>query len=201
MLSLGLGLLFISYLFLTVVFRSNERRGVLSLGIVGAADSQSSKGSGSLIGAEAKLGDPAQLRLQDFHRVVMKAGKPAWEVRAVEARYYKSSGVTHVNDAQVTVYRKDETPIELSSNAAKLYLKAETLAGADLEGDIRVKLDQSTVVRSEFASYDAEGRKIVAPGEVLIEGEKFAIEGKRLDYEIDNNRLSLNEDVRSRFSE
>ncbi len=191
---ISLGVVFILALTSVVLSRSRERRSIIGLeGSLGADSPTQSSQSGEL----SQSG--SELHLQDFHRVEVKDGVPAWEIRAKDARYFAEAGLTHVNDATVTIFRDKRSKIMLRSNAAKLYLQGQALQKAEMEGGIQVLIDNSLQVRTEFAAYDSVKGEITSPDKVEITGSGFELRGVGMVIKVDSREISLLEEVDSSF--
>jgi LPS export ABC transporter protein LptC len=178
---------------MTAIVKSMGRRSVL---FVESPTSEQSTEFNSLDQLRTASG---KLRLQDFHRVEVKGGRSVWEVKAKDARYYPSRKVTHVNDADVVIYRGADSSVRITSRAAKLHLDETSLDRAELEGSVLVALDSDVTIETEYAVYDAAIQEITAPGKVVIKGEGYQVEGVGLDVEIDNEIVKLSDRVYSVF--
>ncbi len=187
------GCLFFSFLVITAIVKSVGRRSVLFVESPTAEQSTEFNSLDQLKTASSKL------RLQDFHRVEVKGGRSVWEVKAKDARYYPSRNVTHVNDADVVIYRSADSSVRITSRAAKLHLSENALDRAELEGSVLVVLDDGVTIDTEYAVYDAATQEINAPGRVVIKGEGYQVEGIGLDVEIDNEIVKLSDRVYSAF--
>ena len=89
--------------------------------------------------------------------------------------------------------------MRLNSSSARLYLEGDSLAKAELEGDIVVAVDKDVTVKTDLATYDAAAREISAPGPVVIQGKGFEVKGVGLDFAIDEQIVKLSDDVYSYF--
>jgi LPS export ABC transporter protein LptC len=181
---------FLLILIITVIFRSNTRRSVLS-------ESRATD-SGAAFAELEETG--TRVHLQDFHRVEVKEGRPVWEVKAKDAQYFAQEGVTHINDSAVVVYRPDRSAVRINAASAKLYMSEESIERAELEGNVVVNLGESVTVTTDMAVYQARTRKIVAPGRVSIDGKGYEVTGERLSLDLDSQLGTLSERVTSRFA-
>src|SRR5262245_18802407 len=74
-----------------VIFRSSTRASVLSsigTDLATLPENVSDQSGGSVT---------SKLLLEDFHRIEVKNGRPVWEIRAKDAKYYPKDFVIHVN--------------------------------------------------------------------------------------------------------
>ena len=186
-------LLYVAAMGSVVVSRSGSRRSVIEAsGALGV-------GSAATAAAKESAGNGSQVQMQDFHRVEIKAGKPVWEVRARDAKYFPQEMVTHVNEASLVVFRQEESPVTIESRAARLNLAGQSLHHASLEGAVSIKVGESFALTTEVADYDVTDRRVVAPGEARIEGKGFEVEGSGLTYDVDTETLTIARDVRCTF--
>jgi LPS export ABC transporter protein LptC len=172
-------------------FRSSQRRSVVSTG-VNSGMSQ----SGAL---SEQVTSVSKVQLEEFHRVEVKHGKPIWEIRAKDAKYYPQDFVTHVNGAQLTIFREKHQDVHVNSEAAKLYLGTGTLVRAVLDGNIEIAVEDGLQVKTQSAEFDAAHKIFTASGDVEISGKGFQVRGKNFRYAVDSGLLSFAEDVHCVF--
>ncbi len=186
-------LLYVAAMGSVVVSRSGSRRSVIEAsGALGSTSSATSV-------AKESAGNASQVQMQDFHRVEIKAGKPVWEVRARDAKYFPQEMVTHVNEASLTVFRDEGAPVKIDSRAARLNLAGQSLHHASLEGAVSIKVGDSFALSTEVADYDVTDRVVAAPGAARIEGKGFEVEGTGLTYDVESETLTIAHDVRCVF--
>ncbi len=188
---LGLGA-FLLFLITTAFLRSSNRGSLLSSGKQSIPESL-------LGGAGNGREEASEVHLQEFHRVEVKEGKPAWEIHAREARFFPDQKLTHVNDASLTIYRAKNSFVGMRSKAAKLFMNGTSLSKADLEGDVVVSIDDSVFTQTDFATYDVQTGLVKAPGHVSINGSGFEIKGTGLEAIVENHEMTLQDNVTSRF--
>ena len=143
----------------------------------------------------------SEIHLQDFHRVEVKEGRKLWELRAKDAKYFASEGVTQVNEAAMIIYRPEQPAVNVSSRSAKLYLEGESLSRVELEGDIVVAIDNSIEMRSGLAFLDMTQRLLRAPAHATLAGPGYEVQGVELEVDIDQQNVRFYRDVESRFEQ
>ncbi len=143
--------------------------------------------------------DEAGLFLQDFHRVEVKNGKPMWEVRARDARYYAGEQLALVTDPALTVYRKKRSKVELKSDAGKLHLDGDSLTRAELEGNIVIQVDESLTFTTDQAVYNRTEGTLTAPGRVMFSGPGYQVEGSGFRLSLVDHTVEIYSDVSSEF--
>lgn len=192
--SLGLALLFCAYAAVTVSVRSSQRKSIFT------ASDASASGMDYFAGMDEPETAGSRLHLQEFHRIAVKDGQPVWEVEASDAQYYSKEGVTHLNDANLTVHREGGSKVRLQAKSAKLLSNEGTLARAELVGDIVVELEKGLVIKTDLALYYVLRSQISAPGHVIIQGEGYSIEGDELTADLAAQTLKLSSNVVSVFT-
>ena len=186
-------LLYVAAMGSVVLSRSGSRRSVIEAsGALGSV-------AGSNAVAKESIGNGSQVQIQEFHRVEIKEGKPVWEVRARDAKYFPQEMVTHVNEASLVVFREESTPVTIDSRAARLNLSGQSLQHASLEGAVNIKVGDSFALSTEVADYSVVDRRVFAPGEVKISGKGFEVEGEGLTYDVDSEALTIAHNVRCTF--
>lgn len=187
---IALGLIFLLFMLISLIFRSSQRNSVIAGGnVVHGADSA----------LPAQEGSGPEIRLQDFHRVQVKDGKKIWEISATDAHYFPTEGVTHVNQASLMIYRPKGGSVHLKSDSAKLTFSGATLSRADLEGSIEVVLDENLKMTTEFASFEISSGVIHAPGAVEIDGPNYRLSGTGLSVKLNDQKIELEKNVNSIF--
>lgn len=192
--SLVSALLFCSYVLVTVSLRSRQRKSIFTTDDAFASSSDQFAGM-----AEPGVGG-SRLHLQEFHRVAVKNGRPVWEVDASDAQYYSKEGVTHLNDVKLVVHREKDSKVRLEAKSAKLLSQNDTLARAELVGDIVVSMDSGIVLETQLALYQVLAGKISAPERVKIQGEGYSIEGDELTADLQAQVVRISRNVASVFT-
>ena len=192
--SLAFALLFCGYVVVTVSFRSRQRTSIFS-----AVDAHATAAN-QFAGMAEPSAEGSKLFLQEFRRIEIKNGQPAWEVEATDAQHYSKEGVTHLNDAKLIVYREQDSKVRLTAKSAKLRSQGDTLARAELLGDIVVSLDSDLVLETQLALYHILTGKITAPERVNILGEGYSIKGDKLSANLNAQTLKLSGNVVSVFT-
>ncbi|MBP9837865.1 MAG: LPS export ABC transporter periplasmic protein LptC [Proteobacteria bacterium] len=187
----------ITYLLVLTVFaliRSSSRSSVFS------ANYFSDYNANTTIGEEA-TNSSSKLQLQDFHRLTVQDGKPVWEIEAKDAKFYPLDNVTHVNNANLNIFRGKNGKVNVKANSARLYMQGATLDKAVLEGNVQIEVENSLSVITEAAEFSAKEKIFSAAGSVLIKGNGYKISGFGLSLPIETEYLVLRHDVECEFSE
>lgn len=182
---LAVGTSFVLLICASMITRSMSRRPLFS------RDSAMPQAEG---GSESSA-----VRIQDFHRVGMKDGHPKWDVKATEARFVASTGITHVSDADVVIYQDDGSKVFLKAPSAKLTLKGGALDKAEMSGRIELTLDNGIKVIASVAQYLAEAQEVRAAGPVDIYGDGFLIQGIGLRVDTEVQYMELEREVKTKF--
>jgi LPS export ABC transporter protein LptC len=187
------GVTYCLFLILSIAAASSKRHSVLGGSEAASADS-------FFAGLPEVAAGVSKLRLQDFHRVAIKEGKTIWEVKASDAQYYSSEGITHLDNAALTLYQADNTKVALQANSAKLHMGDGGLSRAELLGGVVVRWDSGLTVESEAALYELAKGEITAPDHVKIFGDGYNVEGDVLRVLVEDQRLTLARNVQSVFT-
>lgn len=192
----GLGIfavLYLLFLFGVVVVNSMQRTSVLS-GSLASTDSLSQ------VEGRTALSEGTKIQLRDFNRVEVREGKPVWEIRAKEARYFASSSVVLVSDADLTVYQSDGSKTFIGSKGAKLHLKDSAVERVELEGDVKVELSGSFVAKTQYAAYLSGERGLSAPGLVKLAGDGYSVEGVGFHMNLESGEVNFLGKVKTFFT-
>lgn len=129
--------------------------------------------------------------IRDFRRVKTKQGKPVWEVKAAEARYFDDQDAIVVRAPEVTFFFDEGTRrATLSGAEGRLQLDGQELESVNLEGDVRLTLDDLEF-RTATASYERERDLISAPGAVTITGRAMDVQAEGMEILVTPQRVRL----------
>lgn len=188
-----LGVLYLLLLAGTIVYNSLGRQ---NLFLAGIGDAE----SGAL---EISHGTDAPrhvaIHLQDFHRTDIKDAVKRWEVKAADAAHYMNEGITRVHKASVVIYRTDGSVVVLDAANARIVSSKGSVSRVELEGDIKVTLNNEIAITTNVASFEESLGKVVTPSKVLLEGPGYSIDGVGLELEIDTNIVTIKDNTVSRF--
>jgi LPS export ABC transporter protein LptC len=134
-------------------------------------------------------------RIRDFHRVKVDDGRKVWEVAAREAQYYQEEELVVVKQPLVSFHMKDGRMISLRGEEGKVMLGERDLRQVEVSGGIEVTLGDYAL-RADFARYERDPDRIVAPGAVQIRGADFALSGQGMRVDVKEQRLTLDRQVR-----
>lgn len=143
----------------------------------------------------------SQLHLQEFNRVQVKEGKPVWEIKAKDAKYFTQENITQVSQPDLLVHRQKDEPLRLKGKLAKLVLDGEALKRAEVEGSVAVDLNQTTTMKTESGTYTTDTQLLTAPGAVYIVGRGFIVQGKGMTFAVESEELTLHSDVSTMFEQ
>jgi LPS export ABC transporter protein LptC len=113
--------------------------------------------------------------IRDFRRVKTKDGKPVWEVKAAEARYFDDEAAIVVQAPEVIFFFDEGVRrAALSGAEGRLQLAGQELESVQVEGQVRLTLDDLEF-RTDVASYERARDLISAPGVVTITGKALDV--------------------------
>jgi LPS export ABC transporter protein LptC len=199
--ALTIGGFFLFYLTANVILRSQQRK-EKSFFSASSNSAQNNQQQNRLDNMKSNLD------IAEFYRVQIDRGVPTWEVRAKNAKYITEEKLTYVTAPILKLHRKSkerskekgvaQQPINITAKSARLSLDGDKLIKAELEGDVIVASDGTTVT-SNFSIYDSEKRSVFSPGEAHILGVNYETSSQSLELDIDSMTLFLQKEVNSKF--
>ena len=138
------------------------------------------------------------LRIKDFHRSKIEDGRKVWELFGEEARYYKEQKEAVIKKPKFFYYDKEGEVAESQGEEARMYLNDKELERMELRGDIEVSI-QGYVLKSEEANYLPAKDQIVLPSHTTVVGEGIAVEGSRMEIELEAKKIRLIQAVKTKI--
>ena len=138
------------------------------------------------------------LRIKDFHRSKIEDGRKVWELFGEEARYYKEQKEAVIKKPKFFYYDKEGEVAESQGDEARMYLNDKELERMELRGDIEVSF-QGYVLKSEEANYLPAKDQIVLPSHTTVVGEGIAVEGSRMEIELEAKKIRLIQAVKTKI--
>jgi LPS export ABC transporter protein LptC len=140
----------------------------------------------------------SSLRLKEFHRAKIEDGRKVWELFGDEASYFKEQKEALIKKPRFYYYDKKGEVAETKGNEALLYLNEKELERMELRGDVQVTF-QGYILKSEEANYLPAKDQIVLPNRTTVTGEGIELEGARMEVEIQDKKVRLIRDVKSKI--
>ena len=138
------------------------------------------------------------LRIKDFHRSKIEDGRKVWELFGEEARYYKEQKEAVIKKPKFFYYDKEGEVAESQGEEARMYLNDKELERMELRGDIEVSF-QGYVLKSEEANYLPAKDQIVLPSHTTVVVEGIAVEGSRMEIELEEKKIRLIQAVKTKI--
>jgi LPS export ABC transporter protein LptC len=138
------------------------------------------------------------LRIKDFHRSKIEDGRKVWELFGEEASYYKEQKEAVIKKPKFFYYDKEGEVAESQGDEARMYLNDKELERMELRGDIEVSF-QGYVLKSEEANYLPAKDQIVLPSHTTVVGEGIAVEGSRMEIELEEKKIRLIQAVKTKI--
>jgi LPS export ABC transporter protein LptC len=138
------------------------------------------------------------LRIKDFHRANIEDGRKVWELFGEEASYFKEQREAVIKKPRFYYYDKNGETAETEGDEARLYLNEKKLEKMELRGDIQVSF-QGYLLKSEEANYLPAKDQIVLPTRTTVVGDGLAVEGSRMEVELENKKIRLIESVKTKI--
>lgn len=138
------------------------------------------------------------LQIKDFHRSKIEDGRKVWELFGEEANYYKERKEAVIKNPRFYYYDKKGEVAETKGDQALIYLNEKELERMELRGAIEVTF-QGYVLRSEEANYTPADDQIVLPSRTTVVGEGIAVEGARMEVELEGKKIRMIQAVRTKI--
>jgi LPS export ABC transporter protein LptC len=138
------------------------------------------------------------LQMKDFHRSKIEDGRKVWELFGEEASYFKEQKEAIIKKPRFYHYDKKGEVAETQGDEARLYLKDKELERMELRGAIQVSF-QGYLLQSEEANYLPAKDQIVLPSRTTVVGEGLALEGARMEVELEDRKIRLIQAVKTKI--
>jgi LPS export ABC transporter protein LptC len=138
------------------------------------------------------------LQIKDFHRSKIEDGRKVWELFGEEANYYKEQKEAVIKKPRFYYYDKKGEVAETKGDEALVYLNEKELERMELRGGIQVTF-QGYVLTSEEANYTPAKDQIVLPSRTTVVGEGIALEGARMEVELEEKKIRLIQEVKTKI--
>lgn len=138
------------------------------------------------------------LQIKDFHRSKIENGRKVWELFGEEANYYKEQKEAVIKKPRFYYYDRKGEIAETKGDEALIYLNEKELERMELRGGIQVTF-QGYVLTSEEANYTPAQDQIVLPSRTTVVGEGIALEGARMEVELEGKKIRLIQAVKTKI--
>jgi LPS export ABC transporter protein LptC len=138
------------------------------------------------------------LQIKDFHRSKIEDGRKVWELFGDEANYYKERKEAVIKNPRFYYYDKKGEVAETKGDQALIYLNEKELERMELRGAIEVTF-QGYLLKSEEANYTPADDQIVLPSRTTVVGEGIAVEGARMEVELEGKKIRMIQAVRTKI--
>jgi LPS export ABC transporter protein LptC len=140
----------------------------------------------------------SSLQMKDFHRSKIENGRKVWELFGEEASYYKEQKEAVIKKPRFYYYDKKGEVAETKGDEALVYLNEKELERMELRGGVQVTF-QGYVLTSEEANYMPAKDQIVLPSRTTVVGEGIALEGARMEVELEEKKIRLIQAVKTKI--
>ena len=138
------------------------------------------------------------LQMKDFHRSKIENGRKVWELFGDEANYYKEQKEAVIKKPRFYYYDKKGEVAETKGDEALIYLNEKELDRMELRGSVQVTF-RDYVLTSEEANYMPAKDQIVLPSHTTVVGEGIALEGARMEVELEGKKIRLIQAVKTKI--
>ena len=170
--------------------------GVTILGVQLRATLNEQKGKevDSTAALQGMLPDAVQW-IQDFHRIEIKDGKTAWEVRGDEAQYLEEKEQVLVRGPKASFFTDEGEKVMVAGGEAMVGFDGKDLKDVSLHENVEIHF-RDFVIRMPEAVYRHAEKKIIADGPVDIKGQRVELHGNALVVFMSDSRFELGDPVR-----
>jgi LPS export ABC transporter protein LptC len=138
------------------------------------------------------------LHLRDFRRAKIEEGRKVWELFGDEANYFKEQKEAMIKKPRFYYYDKKGQTAETTGDMAHIYLNEKELEKMELQGGIQMTY-QGYVLNSQEATYLPAEQKVVFPSRTTMVGEGLELEGSRMEVELDDKKVRLLRNVKTKI--
>lgn len=138
------------------------------------------------------------LHMKDFHRAKIEGGRKIWELFGDEASYFKEQKEAIIRKPRFLYYDKKGEVAETTGDEAHIYINEKELERMELRGGIQVSF-QGYVLKSEEANYVPAQDQIILPNHTTVVGEGIALEGSRMEVELEDRKIRMPHRVKTRI--
>jgi LPS export ABC transporter protein LptC len=138
------------------------------------------------------------LHMKDFHRAKIEGGRKIWELFGDEASYFKEQKEAIIRKPRFLYYDKKGEVAETTGDEAHIYINEKELERMELRGGIQVSF-QGYVLKSEEANYVPAQDQIILPNHTTVVGEGIALEGSRMEVELEGKKIRMLHRVKTRI--
>jgi LPS export ABC transporter protein LptC len=138
------------------------------------------------------------LQIKDFHRSKIEDGRKVWELFGEEANYYKDRKEAVIKKPRFYYYDKKGEVAETKGDQALIYLNEKELERMELRGAVEVTF-QGYLLKSEEANYTPADDQIVLPSRTTVVGDGIAVEGARMEVELEGKKIRMIQAVRTKI--
>src|ERR1700756_5572198 len=138
------------------------------------------------------------LHMKDFRRSKIEDGRKVWEIVGDEANYYKDQKQVIIKKARFYYYDKEGETAETTGDVARLFINEKELERMQLQGNVEVNY-QGYTLKSEEAIYHPDKQQIVLPQRATVVGEGLQMEGSSMQVELDEKKVRLIQNVKTKL--
>lgn len=136
------------------------------------------------------------LQVKNFRRSRIEDGRKAWEVKGVEATYFKSEERALVRRPALVFYREDGRILQATGREGNIFLPDGQLQRAELDGAVDITYQGVRFHTDKLIYLHAENR-VVCPGRVAATVDGVDFEGENMTYSLADETIELRRAVRT----
>ena len=135
--------------------------------------------------AENHAGEKA--KMDSLSLTQIEEGGQRWKLKAQKAEYQAKSDEVRMRDVYLEFYGQGQETVYLWGNEGLINTKTRDLV---VRGDVKLKRGDITITTPEI-DYFHNGRTLVAPEDVFMDGPRAQVEGKDLHIDLATKHLIM----------
>ena len=139
----------------------------------------------------------ANLTISKVHQTATRDGVKDWSLDADTAQYFNERKQLVLNAIDMEFYLKDNRQVNLSADKGTLTTDTKDVV---ISGNIKLHSDQNRL-KTEQLHYNHEDKILFGDVPVEITGQAFNLKADRMTYDLDENRIVFEGNVKGYFVE
>ncbi len=152
--------------------------------------------SAAPLASTAKTSPEPEGRLTGAVLVEQDEASSAWEVYADEAILFETTGIARAQGVQAELFENQQPLLWLRADEGEVYRNSGDIT---VKGHVQVKHQAGYTILTEALDWEAKSRRLQTDESVDIQGPAVHVTGMGLRSDVDQQRFSLQRDVRASF--
>lgn len=131
----------------------------------------------------------APAKMETLSLTEMQDGDKRWKLEAKKADFLKDRLEIHLSCVEVEFFSPKGEPVKIKCQEGVIHTKTRVLT---LKGGVELDF-RDLQIRTELVTYNPAGRILLAPAEVTLAGERLKVQGKGLQVNLADRKLTLSQ--------